>query len=231
MVAFLAGMVALIATQSRSGWTAFAIALLLVILQALRKQIGLKAIAVMIVIMVLVGVAFSGQIQERFTADDKGSAESRIWLAEWAFNIIEHHMFTGIGLNNTWILALHRKYLPLELVGKRILYVVHNKYLMVWVETGLFGLLAFAGMLLTAVWRALKTLLVAQNGRVSLLVTSLLAGLSVNLIHMFSATFTSRSRLQLVWLLLGLIVAVSYLNQIPENPAPESEARLSSPSL
>lgn len=209
--ALLLGIAALVMTQSRSAWAAFALTMLILTIRALRKRVGTRAILLLGLIVLILGLVFSTQITERLSTDDQGSAETRRWHAEWAFNILEDHMYTGIGLNNMWLLALRREYLPLELMGRENLNVIHNKYLMVWVETGLFGLLSFLWLLSAVSLSAVQSLLRAKETYASIIITGLLAGLVVFLVHMLSDPFGARTRPQLLWLIIALIAATSQL--------------------
>jgi O-antigen ligase len=101
--------------------------------------------------------------------------------------------------------------LPLELMGRKQLNVLHNKYLLVWVEIGLFGFLAFLWFLLAACVRALRALIRASDARASITITGLLAALVVYLSHMASDPFGARSRPQFMWFIIALIAAVSQL--------------------
>jgi len=212
LIALLVGCAALVTTQSRSGWIACTVAMLILVTQALRKQVGVRAVLLLLVVAVIIGAVFSTQIIDRLTTDDQGSAESRTWYNELAFNIINAHMFTGIGLNNLWLVM--RDYLPLELLGSKhsqYLYIVHNKYLLVWAETGLFGFLAFLWLLLAACRRALQALIQTKDVYTSIVITGLLSALVVYLLHMSSDPFASRVRMQPVWLIMALIAATSQL--------------------
>jgi O-antigen ligase len=157
----------------------------------------------------VIGVGFQDVILERLTTDDRGSADSRGWYNEMAFNIIKAQPFTGIGLNNLWL--VQNDYLPIELmrIDIKYRYIVHNKYLLVWSETGLFGFMAFLLLLLAAAGRALRALVRAVDPYVSITMAGLLVALSVYLIHMMSDPFNARPRLQLLWLIIALIAAVS----------------------
>jgi putative inorganic carbon (HCO3(-)) transporter len=209
--ALLLGVAALVLTQSRSGWAAFAAAMLILTTRALRRRIGTKAILLICLVALLIGVGFSTQIMERLTTDDKGSAQTRLWHTKWALNILEDHMFTGVGLNNMWLLALRREYLPLEFMGRERLNIIHNKYWLVWVETGLFGFLSFLWLLLAVCRRALQSLVRSKDSYVSIAITGLLAALIVYMLHMSSDPFASRMRLQPLWMICALIAATSQL--------------------
>ncbi len=209
LVAMLLGVPALVFTQSRSAWFAFAVGMLLLTGHALVKGKGGKAVLLLIVAALVIGVGFQDVILERLTTDDRGSADSRGWYNEMAFNIIKAQPFTGIGLNNLWL--VQNDYLPIELmrIDIKYRYIVHNKYLLVWSETGLFGFMAFLLLLLAAAGRALRALMRATDPYVSITMAGLLVALSVYLIHMMSDPFNARSRLQLLWLIIALIAAVS----------------------
>jgi len=220
LVALLPGLPALITTQSRGGWTGFALAMLILIMGALKKRVGVRAITGFFIVIVILGVGFSTQIAERFTADDRDSAETRVWHAKLAFNILEDHMFTGIGLNNLWY--VRKDYLPLELIDHKE-NILHNKYLTIWTETGLFGFLAFVWLMIAAARRAIKDALSTSDPNMAVVLVGLLAGLVVYMWHMTVDTFSGRPRMQFLWLILALIVALGRLAQKPEESAPASK--------
>jgi O-antigen ligase len=203
-IALLAGTAALATTQSRSALTAFGAALPIVMLQAVRRRLGLRAFLMFLVLVAVLLGGFSRQLIERFTDSGEQSAEARILHAELALNILKDYMLTGVGLNNVRFVATQGDYMPLEMIGRDFTRI-HNKYLAIWVETGLFGLLAFVWLLLAAARRAISGLLHASNPYISIAITGLLAALFAYSWHMSSATFTERSRLQFFWLLLALI--------------------------
>jgi putative inorganic carbon (HCO3(-)) transporter len=209
LIAMLVGVLALMATQSRTGWGIFAVSMLILTVQAVRRHVGVKAILMLLIVALIIGAGFSEQIIERITADDRGSAESRVWYSKLAFNILEDHAFTGIGVNNLW-LVMH-DYLPLELLGLKRQYrhLIHNKYLLVWTETGLFGLLSFLWLLAAACRRAILSLRRASDPYTSIVMAGLLAALAVYLIHMLSDPIATRVRMQLFWFILALITATS----------------------
>lgn len=211
LIAMLVGVPALMATQSRTGWSIFAVSMLILTVQALRRRVGVQAILLLLIVALIIGVGFSEQIIERITADDHGSAEGRLWYSELAFNILEDYVFTGIGANNLW-LVMH-DYLPLELLGLKREYrhLIHNKYLLVWTETGLFGLLSFLWLLAAACRRAILSLRRTGDAYTSIVITGLLAALVVYLIHMLSDPIATRVRMQLLWLILALIAATSQI--------------------
>jgi O-antigen ligase len=121
-------------------------------------------------------------------------------------------------------------YMPQELVEReRIL--IHNRYLSTWVETGLFGFLAFVWLLLAAVRRAVHALRHAPSAHVSVAISGLLAGLVAYSLHMAVDTFTGRARLQILWFLVAMIAAVCRIAKqsteldpfLPSSDLPETQ--------
>jgi O-antigen ligase len=207
ITAFILGTVALVPTESRAVWIIYAVLVPLVALFSRKGQVSAKAIMLMGIVALLIIFGFSTQIIDRFTTDDRGSAESRIWQAQLAFNILREHPIAGIGLNNLWEVA--PDHLPLEMLENRN--VIHNKYLTVWTETGILGLFAFIWLLLAALRRAWSTFRSTRDPDIATTIAGLLAALMVFILHMFVATFNERPRLQFIWLALALIVSVTGL--------------------
>jgi O-antigen ligase len=224
LAALLVGIPALVTTQSRSGWIAFALAVLIILVRALQRNINLRAFLPLLIVALIIGIGFSHQIVERFTADDNNSAQTRIWHVKLAFNILEDHMIAGVGLNNSWLVIKSGRYLPLELMGRR-LNVLHNKYLTVWTETGVFGFLVFIWLLLATASRALLSSIHAKSDYKTIIMAGFLAALIAFMYHMLSDPFSARVRVQLLWLILALIAATSRIPESREElkgPAPQT---------
>lgn len=225
LMAMVPSMIALVLTQSRGGWLSFVLAMMILIVQAVRMHVGIKAIQLFLVVLVIVGVGFAPQIEERLTGDDHDSAESRLWYTELAFNILNdsHYMFTGVGLNN--LHSVMRDYLPLEMLELRhwkYLHIIHNKYLIIWTETGLFGFLFFLWLLLAVAITAFRSSVQTKDVYASIAITGMLAALAALCLNMTVQLFTGRQRLQLLWCIFALVAAMSRLIQDKE----EAEAPL-----
>ncbi len=214
-VSLLLGIGALATTQSRSAMAAFGVALLIIGAQALRMRLGTRAFLVFFILVAVLALGFSVQLVERFTNSGEESALTRVWHTKLAFNILDDYLFTGVGLSNSWFVIRTGDYLPEEMLGKK-LNILHNKYLTIWVETGLFGFLAFIWLLLATGKRALFALTHTKDRYTSIAVTGLLAALVVYSWHMTTATFSGRVRMQLLWLIVALIAATSQLAKNPE---------------
>jgi putative inorganic carbon (HCO3(-)) transporter len=205
--AFFVGLAALAITQSRSGWIAFGVALLILLQRVAGRRIGAKSALPLLAILVILAIAFSTVVVERFTTEDQSSSLSRVWHSEMALNIIKDHTFLGVGANNQRFAIDSGEYSPPELVGKESeVTAIHNTYLAIWAETGLFGFLAFVWLVLAAMASALVASVRTRDKYAAIAMTGFLAAVAVYAVHLSTGTFTGR-RMQFLWFLIGLIAA------------------------
>jgi len=207
------GSVALVATGSRASWLALAMGIIIlgigaILFDKLRRSVDIKMLMLAIVSGIVIAPFLAGTIIHRFTADDGGSAESRKPLAALALNMIEEHPY-GIGLNNYGEVMFSSRYVPPSLIGSSSIYTVHNKYLLVWAETGPWGVVVFISLLLAGL-ATTSRLIFNKNAPPHLVILSLtlfasLVGYAQN---MTTEPFGSRQRAQFMWLLLALLVGV-----------------------
>jgi putative inorganic carbon (HCO3(-)) transporter len=201
------GEVALILTFSRGAWIALVIAVggigLIVWHQ---RRFSFKVPIAIFAILMLLYLPFQDAISARLFGDDNGSAESRIPLMKLAYRIIEDNTVMGVGANN-FTVAMQRYLTPEFRDGRTFLFAVHNKYLLVWAETGIGGLLAFIAFLLGSVrrgWQCWRF----QDRLLSPLALGITAGIAGHMVHLTVDHFRSRPTQQLLWLLAGLLVAL-----------------------
>lgn len=210
------GVMALIGTGSRGGWTGLVLAILtiaggIISSARLRQAINSKVVIVIAIGGVVMLSLFSNRIITRLTGDDGGSAESRKPLAALAYNIIQDHPY-GIGLNNYYEVMFSSRYVPPSLVGSSSIYVVHNKYLLVWSETGPWGLIAFVCFLAAGLFTPLHLFFKAKTPpHLIILGLSLSGALLGTALQMFTDAFGTRERVESMWVLIALIVVVYYL--------------------
>jgi O-antigen ligase len=164
----------------------------------------LKTPIVLILILGMLCLPFQNVISARLVDDDKGSAASRIPLMKLAFRIIEDNPVLGVGANNFTVVM--DRYLTSDF-REGWLFAVHNKYLLVLAETGIFGFLAFLAFFLDALrkgWRCW----VQRDPLLSPLALGFTAGIAVHMLHMTVDVFRGRPTQQLVWLVAGLLTAM-----------------------
>jgi putative inorganic carbon (HCO3(-)) transporter len=197
---------ALIPTQSRGGWmaTVLSVGLLWLVTARGRRALVLPAVGAVVVVPVLL---FSGStITERLSGDDNGSAQGRLPLIETAFELIRDHPVVGVGPNNYTLVM--REYGAVYGDWGDWVYVVHNKFLLVWAETGTLGLMAFIAFLAAAIrhgWRAWK----AGHPWLSPLALGFTCGIVGQLLHMQVDIFNGRAQVQMLWIVAALLAVLA----------------------
>lgn len=204
-LAFGLGGVALILTLSRGGWVSFTFSITILCLLAWRRGWLPRSVTLTIgVVAVLLCLLFGDVIVARLLGDDLGSAQSRVPLMKLGLRVIMDNPVLGVGANNFPVVM--KQYIRQEF-GRAWLYAVHNKYLLVWAETGIGGLLAFIWFLLSTIrrgWRCWKL----KDRFLSPLALGFTAAIAGQMAHMFLDVFRDRSQLQLLWLVAAVIGAM-----------------------
>jgi O-antigen ligase len=212
LLAFPLGVGALILTFSRSGWASFTLAMLILgSLALIRRGASRKRLMFVASIGLVFLVLFSSLMIRRFTADDRGSAESRKAHETMAYDMIADQPLTGVGISNFDLRKF--EYVPLELMGvhRKYVYVVHNHYLLIWSEMGILALAVFVWILLAAAVQCIRRLGPRSGLATYLLSASLLAALAGYSLHMRTDVFTTRMPVQLLWFMVALITASNHL--------------------
>jgi O-antigen ligase len=204
-----AGLVALATTLSRGAWVALPVPMALVLLAMRRHRLlRLRTWLVAGTVFLIAAAAltpFYPTIERRLTHDDYKSAESRAPLNRAALSIVEQYPLLGVGLNHC-AEVFHRY----DTTGyARILkekQVVHNLYLLVWVEVGTLGLVAFLGIFVVCFSVAGWLFFRESRGRQAILCGAV-GGLLAHLIHgLFDPGFKVAANVSmLVYALLGLV--------------------------
>ena len=205
IVAIAMGILGLALAQSRMGWMMIIFSCGIVSFFAWRRG----ALPLWIPVLAIVGsmimlFAFQDLLLSRFTNDDNGSARSRVVMMELGFKVLHDHPFFGVGINN--FAAVVKHYLTPEF-GKEWFYAIHNKYVLLWVEVGIPGLVTFVWFLFAAlrrswsVWRRNEPV-------ISMLGLALGAGILGQMLHMFVDVFHSKPQVQALWISAALIAAM-----------------------
>lgn len=211
------GVIALLVTQSRGGWIAFSISTAIIGAWALRRRLlAARTTAVAAIGVLALVIAFWGPISQRLTGSDGGSASSRVSLAKMAEKMIVAHPLLGVGVNNYGINI--PKYAGPEFDGSWI-YTVHDKYLLVWAEAGIFALLAFVWFLLATLRRGWRCNL-ASDRLLSPLAVGMAAGLAGQLVHMGVDIFQDRAQVEGLWLVAALLASMELILRRERRQAP-----------
>ena len=204
------GAPALIATGSRGGWVAFAVAgAILAVIANRRKFVPPRKLLALAVLGCVLAAPVAGPAVGRLTSGDEGSAASRVTLARLSLDMIDDHPFLGVGLNN---FAVNIPAYAGPAFTRQWVYTVHNKYLLVWTESGPAALAAFVwflGWILLAGLRATRS----RDRTVAALAAGITAAIAGSTLHMAVDIFTNRAGVQLLWLLGAIAVALAALER------------------
>jgi O-antigen ligase len=209
LIAFTCGAIALILTGSRGAWLAAFISFVIFGIVSFRRGwLDLRIVVIGAVIGILIGLAFYTPIYDRIFGYDAGAAAGRIPQYQVAFQIIKDHPFFGVGANNYPV--IQPRYLGYDSSNKVFRWAVHNKYLLVWAETGFLGLLFFVLFLISTLRQGFKIARI-EDHLLSPLALGFTAAIAGQMVHMFFDVFHSRPQVQLLWLIAGLLLVMSYV--------------------
>jgi O-antigen ligase len=203
----LAGLVALVLTYSRGGWTALAVAAAAFCWWGRKRKRSWVVVTALVLAIVIALVAFASTIAARITEDDRGSAYSRVPLMKLAFRIIADHPLLGIGSNNFGIVMKNYENSDFR---SGFLYAVHNQYLLVWAETGIGGLIALLWFYIGTI-RSGRICWARHDEFLSPLALGISAGLLGYMVQMSVDIFRDRPMMQLVCTLSALVTISSRL--------------------
>jgi len=202
------GAASLVGTFSRGGWLAASLSLAIVYFLLWRRRKLSPAVPVaLFVLLSILALVFHENITRRLTEDDLGSARSRVPLAMMAWQIISDRPTLGVGANNyTQALAPRTPEF-----GNEWLFTVHNQYLLVWAETGIVGLAAYLWFLVGTLrrgWQRWKR----ADPLLAPLALGFTAALMGQMLHMQVDIYSSRPQIQLLFVVAGLIGAMSRMD-------------------
>ncbi len=203
--ALVLGLMGLVFTLARGGWLALVLGGGVSVLVGLRfGWIKKGRLALLGVAGGVLALAVMGTVVKRVTGNDLGSAESRVPLMELAWRIIRDHPYLGVGGNNFAVVI--PRYGDPE-YGGVWLYIVHNAYMLVWAETGPFGLVILVWYLLETVWRGWQSVRWRHN-LLSPLALALMTGVMGHIVYMTADVFNGRSQTEMLALVAALIAAI-----------------------
>lgn len=221
LLCFVSGCLALLSTSSRASWGSFLAAFLAFVSVAFwRGWVQRKTLIWMLVGTVIVILIFYPVIYDRLTRDDFGSAESRPRMARLAWNVIRANFWLGVGTNNYALVAANYYTSDVGYLGSVVYSSVHNKYLLVWAETGLFGLLSYVAFLLAPLADSWYN--VCMNNRFrSLMGLGLGCAIASMSVQMFAEHFSLRTSMLFVWMLVSLVASLRNLESVYPEPLPQ----------
>jgi O-antigen ligase len=204
-VTIVLGVLALMPTYSRGGFLALlgAAAFLLIAAWGRIPRIP-KAFVFVSVLVVIIALSTNTVMSARVFGNDEGSAYSRVTLNALAWNMIKDHPILGVGANNFTVVM--NEYATGRLAGEW-LYAVHNKYLLIWAESGIGAIIAylwFVGASIRRGWKVWKS----QRRFYSPLALGLVAGICAMLINLMFEPDRGRTTLQLLIVMATMLLAI-----------------------
>jgi len=215
------GTVALIGTGSRIGLIAFAVTVLgYVLIELVSGRVQRGSLVLLILVVLIVGVMFYDAIYTRYTAEDYGSAESRPMMYRLAWNMIRAHPWLGVGSGNYALLTPDYFTSDVGTPEYVIDVQIHNRYLLVWAESGSFAVLCYVSFLGSAIIKAWSCIKSKQRW-ISLMGAGLGCAILSLCIQMFTGSFHMRGITLFVWLLVALAAGLHNLGQANSSPSLE----------
>jgi putative inorganic carbon (hco3(-)) transporter len=203
MIGVCLGAFALVLTFSRGGWLAVTIAVTLLLwFFTIRGELTWK-IVILGALVAALGFFMGDQIHSRLQSQ-AGGLKARVSVGEVALDVIRDHPLAGVGVNN--YATVLPDYTPLT----QWTFVPHNKFLLVWSETGIVGLITFILFLLATTHRGWIALREADEPLLPY-AAALTAAFLALLVHMNFEPFHGRLQLMLLFLIAGLLHAVAHI--------------------
>jgi putative inorganic carbon (HCO3(-)) transporter len=200
------GAMAMVPTQSRGGWLAALLSLGFLWIATARRDLRTLAVPIVTAILIALVVALAGDtITTRLTSDDQGSAQSRFPLMQTAMEIIRDQPILGVGPNN-YSTAMKQYGAVYGYWGDWV-YTVHNKFLLVWAETGLGGLVSFIWFLAATInlgWKGWS----AGDPLWSPLALGFTGAVIGHAVHLNLDMFNARSQVELLWVVAALLAVI-----------------------
>ena len=206
-------MIALVSTGSRIGLGGFAVTLLAFLLTCLRHGwIKRETLILLVIAVLIIGIGSYGAISTRFSTLNNSSAQSRPMMWKLAWKAIQAHPWLGVGAGNYALVT--RDYYSADVgLAQEVLDIqVHNAYLDIWAESGIFALLCYLGLFGGAIMKAWSCITSRSRFR-SMLGKGLSLAIVSLCIQMNTGTFHLRSITLFVWLLVALAASLPHLEQ------------------
>jgi putative inorganic carbon (HCO3(-)) transporter len=216
--AFALGLVAILLTGSRGAWMGLCLATIATYV-LLWHRVGRSALALVIVpaVLLIILYLFRDSLLQRLLGDDHGAAAARWPLIKLAFLMAIRNPILGVGLNNFVFVA--PDYLTFQL-SQAWFSTVHNKYMLIWSETGTGGLIAFVwflGVTLRRGWQISRS----KIQTLSSLATGYTAAVVAAAVHMMVEIYQGRAEMQMFLVAAAVVTAISIIQAVD---APQSSA-------
>ena len=209
---FLLGVAAMVATLSRGGMLVGAATIFIFIVVWAKRagKLGIVSSVMLtgVAVAALLLVMLENPIKSRFIEDRYETAHIRLPLMRVAFNMVEHNLWLGVGLNN-YSQTADKYDNTVERITSDFPHPVHNMFLLLLAEIGIFGFLAFLCVVFGALKKGWDTSK-ARDGELSVLSLGLTLGLLAMLLHAFVDYFYVSTYFTF-WFISGAIVGLWHM--------------------
>jgi len=247
----LASMAAVVFTHSRGGVLALAAGLLLVTLMERRKMLAMLVLtAACSGVAYLVWDSFSSRMSTLKNPEAEASARGRIELARAAPRLWLDYPLFGVGFTERNQQKLIFKYVPPERAAEHAGMVLHNNWLQILVDSGIFAFLIYVWLVFHTLFRCwLEGRKWVKQGDTAMAAIPNAIAASIG-IFVVGSTFLSRTSFDLLYVLLCTAAAWAEIRKravptmealpaaglpapmpqpqaaAPEEPAPEAARRI-----
>jgi putative inorganic carbon (HCO3(-)) transporter len=191
--------ITLISTNSRGNSLACGLVLLLITFRSKYRMAGLIGVCLILVLpgLYLVGDRYLDRMSTLTDVQSDNSAWSRVVFAEAAIRMWSDYPLLGVGFGEENYVFLSDQYLDPNVAGRK----VHNTYLQMLVDSGIFAFLIYNALLWGTIWwlgRSIKKMnrLRPEWAAYPLMIQSSLLAFAIG------STFYSRGDFELCYMLL-----------------------------
>ena len=196
---------ALLLTQTRSAWIAFAVAGLVYVFF---KEKRLIPVFLLLGVLAIPLLPQSIILRIRtITNPEDTSSETRLALYQTVLPILKDYWFTGLGLGNETLLRVSRNYYSFIDNGS-IPSHSHNLYLQIWLETGIAGILSFLAFIGATVKKSIRTICSSKDSYINNVLIAGLASLSgIFVIGIVEYVWFYQRVMLFFWVVTGIMLA------------------------
>jgi probable O-glycosylation ligase (exosortase A-associated) len=189
-------------THSRGGALAVGVGFLVMAWRSKRRLLaGLVMVLFVGVAAYMVRDSYMDRMSTMLDPTDEASANSRILLAQAALKMSMDYPLFGVGFTEKNEQELITRYLPAELAEPYARKVIHNTYLQILVDSGVFALLLYVGMMVGTIVALERS--VRRQKVVSPEAAAIPQAIQVALIsYMVGAAFLSRTTFDFYYIFL-----------------------------
>ena len=216
---FFLGSGSLMWSNSRGGWISFAVGAVFVcvcVFSKIKGKAGLvKTFAWIMVVAIFLSPLYprlSTKFYVRFSGDDRGSAESRLPQFKVAYDIIKDNPLIGVGINN-FTEVMYEYDNTEEGLDSISQHAVHNIYLHIASEMGIFGIAAFMWLVCAILMQGMEHI-ISNEDFTAYAVIGMLGGIIAFLVHGLADTASIGNKLfMFLWFFAGIIFGARQIRQ------------------